>query len=297
MEIVDAQVHIWSSGTPSPQHRQVSRYTAEELLSEMTAAGVDAAVIHPPMNWDPDANDTALAAAGRYPARLAVLGQIPLDQPESRALVDTWKDQPGMLGLRYELVRPEQRSWHEDGTMDWLWPAAERAGLPVAAMAWRFLPAFKRIAERHPDLRLVIDHFGLIRPEQNAAAFGNLAELLALAKLPNIAIKATGAPGYSTDIYPFRNIHDGLQRIFDAFGPDRFFWGSDITRMPCSYRRCVTMFTEELPWLAGHDLERVMGGAVCDWIGWKRDPNLRLAPLRNEPGPTDPPEQPGPQSL
>jgi hypothetical protein len=33
---------------------------------------------------------------------------------------------------------------------------------------------------------------------------------------------------------------------------------------------CVTMFTEELPWLSGCDLELVMGRAVCDWLGWKR---------------------------
>jgi hypothetical protein len=29
------------------------------------------------------------------------------------------------------------------------------------------------------------------------------------------------------------------------------------------------MFTEEMPWLKGHDLELVMGRAVCDWLGWK----------------------------
>lgn len=270
MQIVDAQVHIWSSGTPSGHHRQVSVYTAEALLTEMDAAGVDAAVIHPPMSWDPGANDMAIEAARRYPNRFAILGQFPIDQPESRALVDTWKDHPGMLGLRYPLIRPEQRTWHEDGTMDWLWPEAARAGLPVATMAGRFLPAFKRIAERYPDLRLIIDHLGLVRAEKDENAFGNLVELLDLATLKNVAIKATGAPGYSTAAYPFRNIHDGLHRIFDAYGPDRFFWGTDITRMPCSYRQCVTMFTEELPWLKGRDLERVMGGAVCDWIGWKR---------------------------
>jgi hypothetical protein len=61
-----------------------------------------------------------------------------------------------------------------------------------------------------------------------------------------------------------------LRQIIDAFGPDRSFWGTDITRMPCSYRQCVTMFTEELPWLKGRDLERVMGGAIVDWLGWKR---------------------------
>ena len=32
---------------------------------------------------------------------------------------------------------------------------------------------------------------------------------------------------------------------------------------------CVTLFTEELPWLTGHDLDLVMGRAFCDWIGWK----------------------------
>jgi hypothetical protein len=30
----------------------------------------------------------------------------------------------------------------------------------------------------------------------------------------------------------------------------------------------VTMFTEELPWLKGRDVELVMGRGVCDWIGW-----------------------------
>jgi hypothetical protein len=28
------------------------------------------------------------------------------------------------------------------------------------------------------------------------------------------------------------------------------------------------MFTEEMPWLKGRDLELVMGKALCEWIGW-----------------------------
>ncbi len=42
-----------------------------------------------------------------------------------------------------------------------------------------------------------------------------------------------------------------------------------LIMMPCSYRQCVTLFTEELPWLKGRDLDLVMGRAVCEWIGWK----------------------------
>src|SRR5206468_13052640 len=97
-----------------------------------------------------------------------------------------------MLGLRWSLTRPEQENWHADGTMDWVWPAAERAGIPVALLAGRFLPEFRRIAEHHPNLKLIIDHCGLVRGATGAAAFGTLDELVALAKLPNVAIKATG---------------------------------------------------------------------------------------------------------
>src|SRR5439155_1419834 len=77
----------------------------------------------------------------------------------------------------------------------------------------------------------------------------------------------SGAPSYSSQPYPYKNIHGYLRQIFEAFGPERLFWGTDITRMPCNAGR---MFTEELPWLKGRDLERVMGGAVVDWLGWKR---------------------------
>jgi len=269
MLIIDAQVHIWGSGKPSDHHRQTSVYTAEELIGEMDAAGVDGAVLHPP-SWDPTSNEMAIAAAVKYPDKFCSLGWFPLDDPAQRSRIETWKQQPGMVGLRWSLTRPGQQTWHADGTMDWLWPAAEKAGTPIATMAWRFLPQFGQIAERHPNLKLIIDHLGLIRSAKDDAAFADLPSLLALAKHPNIAVKATGAPSVSSQAYPFRNIRDGLQRIFDAFGPDRFFWGTDLTRMPCSYRQCVTFFTEELPWLKGRDLELVMGQSVVEWLDWKR---------------------------
>jgi hypothetical protein len=57
--------------------------------------------------------------------------------------------------------------------------------------------------------------------------------------------------------------------VFDAFGPQRLFWGTDLTQLPCTYRRAVTLFTEELPWLAGEDLNQVMGLGLCAWLRWK----------------------------
>jgi predicted TIM-barrel fold metal-dependent hydrolase len=268
MLIVDAQVHIWKSGTPVAIHRQIPGYTKDDLLKEMDAGGVDAAVIHPP-SWDPNANEIALEAARAHPGRLAVLGFFDVTRRENRALIDGWKAQAGMLGLRFAFLRPGQEKWLVDGTMDWLWPAAERAGLPIGLLVPNQANVVGQIAARHPGLRLLVDHMGRPRGSKDDAGFADLADLLALARYPNVAIKATGAPSYSSDAYPYRNIHQYLRRIFDAFGPQRMFWGTDITRMPCSMRQCVTMFTEELPWLKGRDLELVMGRALCDWIGWK----------------------------
>src|SRR5687768_5188175 len=48
--------------------------------------------------------------------------------------------QPGMLGLHFTFLQPHQRTWPTDGTIDWLWPEAERAGIPVALAAANFLP-------------------------------------------------------------------------------------------------------------------------------------------------------------
>ena len=63
-------------------------------------------------------------------------------------------------------------------------------------------------------------------------------------------------------------MHPYLRRVFDAFGPRRMFWGTDLTRLPCTYRQAITLFTEELPWLSADDQEWVMGRGPCDWLGW-----------------------------
>lgn len=273
MQIIDAQIHLWGTGLPSNMaHRQVTAFTAEEAVALMDEGGIDAAVIHPP-GWDPGSHDMAFAAVRDYPGRFAIMGTLPLDDPQTRARIASWREQPGMLGLRYTFLSEPERQWVEDGTLDWLWAAAESAGVPIAALATDSLAAFGTIARRHPGLRLTIDHLGGRGGNttlKDDAAMTHMPELLALAKHPNVAVKATGAPGYSSETYPFPTMQTYLRQIYDAFGPARMFWGTDITKMPCSWRQCATMFTEELPWLGEADKRLVMGEAVCAWWGWER---------------------------
>ncbi len=274
MQIVDAQIHLWGSGLPSNMaHRQVTSFRAAEAISLMDEAGVAAAVIHPPP-WDPGSHALALAAVRDYPGRFAIMGELALDDPNSRSRIATWRDQPGVLGLRYLFLGEPACSRLRDGSLDWLWSGAERAGVPVAVLATDSLREIGAIAERHPGLRLTIDHLGGRGGNttlKDAAAMTHIPELLALARFPNVAVKATGAPGYSSEGYPFKSMHVYLQQIFDSFGPHRTFWGTDISKMPCSWRQCITMFTEELPWLGENDRALVMGEAICRWWGWDRE--------------------------
>jgi predicted TIM-barrel fold metal-dependent hydrolase len=173
MMIVDAQIHLWAKGTPSPHHRQ-EPFSKDQALADMDAAGIDRAVIHPVM-WDPDSNELAVEAARAHPNRFAIMGWIYLDQPERRALLETWKSRPGMKGLRFYFSTPRSRSWPDDGTLDWLWPTAERLGIPVSLAAAAFLPKVGEIAERHPGLRLSIDHMAVPPATEGAeAAYRNL---------------------------------------------------------------------------------------------------------------------------
>ena len=111
MHIVDAQIHLWGTGLPSNlSHRQVTHFTPEEAIVLMDEGGVDAAVIHTP-GWDPNSTDMALAAVQNYPGRFAIMGAVPLDRSDSRARIAGWREQPGMLGLRYGVLSNPARDW------------------------------------------------------------------------------------------------------------------------------------------------------------------------------------------
>jgi predicted TIM-barrel fold metal-dependent hydrolase len=148
MLIVDAQIHLWEKGTPSAHHRQ-EPYSAEQAIAGMDEAGVDRALVHPVL-WDPDSNELAVEAVRKYPDRFAIMGWFYLDDPNGRDLVAHWKERRGKLGLRFYTNDRHPQSWFTDGTLDWLWPAAERAGVPVSLGAAMFLPTVGKIAEPTP---------------------------------------------------------------------------------------------------------------------------------------------------
>ena len=274
MLIVDAQVHIWAANTPErpwPARHAAHRpqpLTKDDLLREMNAAGFERAVLAPP-SWEGERNDLVLAASLAHPDRFAVMGRFDPEAAGARDLVPAWLSQPGMLGLRFTFHREALRPLLIEGRVDWLWSQAEQAGVSIMVLAQqRDLHLIDRVAVAHPRLRLIIDHLALTRGKDEAA-FAEFDKLLPLARRPNVAVKLSCLPHYTTDAYPYKWLHPYLQRVYAAFGPTRMFWGSDLSRLPCSTRQSVTMFTEEMPWLSAADLDWIMGRGLCEWIGWK----------------------------
>ena len=276
MQIVDAQIHLWATALPNNKaHIQETSFTAKQAIALMDEAGVHAAIIHPP-SWDPKSHELALAAVNDYPNRFAIMGTLPLNRAISEKEIPFWKNNV-VLGLRYTLLEEPHRSWIADGSLDWLWKSAEEEKIPISMLVTDSLIELQKIAERHPELRLTIDHLGGRGGNttlKDNEAMEHIPNLLKLAKYPNVAVKATGAPGYSGEAYPYPIMQGYLEQIYDAFGPHRTFWGTDITKMPCSWTECITMFTDEARWLNKNDIALVMGDAICAWWGWDRSNTL-----------------------
>jgi predicted TIM-barrel fold metal-dependent hydrolase len=274
MLIVDSQVHIWPPDRPDRpllhDGGENSPYRYEQLLADMDRAGVDRAILVPP-SIEGDRNDYALEAAQKHPGRFAVMGRFSLQSARDKNLLARWREQPGMLGVRLTFHRDADRPWLTDGTADWFWPEAERHAIPVMVHAPERLAEIGTIAARHPSLTLIIDHMGFARATIDAETKPAAARICALARYPNVYVKVSALPCFSTEPYPFRNLRGALAHIIKAFGPRRAFWGSDITRVPkrVGYPQVVTHFTEELDLLSRDDLEWLMGRALIDCLRWR----------------------------
>ena len=274
-EIVDAQIHPWLADAPEhpwpqsggmPPHKPYP-VSAESLLLQMDLAGVGRAYLIPP-SWQGNSNAVAIDAATRYPDRFAVLGRIDVLDPQSADQMADWKRQPGMVGVRCLCHLPKHYAALADGRLDPLFAAAAEADVRLTMMlhgASDPAKLIEQVAAAHPSLRISIDHMNLFEPRDLTEL---LPSMMRLACCPNVAMKASCVPFVSRQPYPFRDTHDALQMVFDHFGPHRMFFGSDLTRSVCSYPDNITLFTEHLPWLAGEDLELVMGRAALDWYGW-----------------------------
>ena len=208
--IVDAQVHLWKAESedwkwvPGMKPQMPEPFTIEKLVPLMDEAGVDRVVIVPP-SWPGDRNDYGLEAAKRYPKRFAVMGRIPLKNPQSRGApaqmeraagharraADVPRPGTGVADRRHAgLVLAGGRKGRSAGDVPDRRPerrACPRGGAPSAAAT-----------DRRP-------HGRRWRNRQEGRLADAIGQTASLAKYPNVSVKLSAAPNYSSEAYPFRD--------------------------------------------------------------------------------------------
>ena len=263
MEVLDAQIHLWGSGV-DPREGWNPRYglpggdippfgtayfsgdapaTDDLTVKIMDAVGVDGALLVT-VGLHRFDNSYALTAASRHPERFRVVGKLDPKAPDIEEQILAWKTQQLAVGLRVVGFNADNRS---NLLYEPFLTAVERHGVTLCVYCSGYLTDVALMAERHPQLQIVIDHLGLApNADPNESPFRDLRDLLVLARYPNVAVKMTATPILSRQPPPFADLWPYLHQIIETFGPERTIWGSDCTRIAhqVGYDEVVRQFTE-----------------------------------------------------
>jgi L-fuconolactonase len=226
------------------------------------------------------------------PTRLASVLQVHPDQPELDAFAAVVEQSPGIVGLRAVLAYPpsgEEAARAEAGDWDPVFATCSNNGVPLFVFATRFLSIAERVADRYPDLTLIIDHIGLPQPpmdRRETPPFRALPEVLRLARYENVVLKLCGLPALSREQFPYLDVQPYLRQLIAEFGADRLMWASDIQRFngrigfelripgaEGAYEGKHT-YSESLHFIRDNedltDTEKqlVLGGTLKRWLGW-----------------------------
>src|SRR5690606_4065753 len=139
--------------------------------------------------------------------------------PASRGQLSHWRQQQGMLGVRFIFHSERYQHLLVSGAFDWVWAEAEAALVPITLMMPGLSTAaeiIERILIRHPQLKLSLDHINL-PPNNDLTVTERIEKLLPLAVYPNLAIKVSAAPALSKKNYPFVDMQEPLKKIFDVY--------------------------------------------------------------------------------
>jgi predicted TIM-barrel fold metal-dependent hydrolase len=90
--------------------------------------------------------------------------------------------------------------------------------------------ALVTVADRVPDLRIVVDHLPhAIVPTEKAASDAYWSDLRKLSQNPNVFVKLSEIPVQLNGklVTDFHSYQAGLDQLWDIFGEDKYLFGSD----------------------------------------------------------------------
>jgi L-fuconolactonase len=280
MNVIDSHLHVWDLERadypwlgPHLAPIDVS-FGIDDVRSDLRLAGVDGVVLVQAAD-NPGDTENMFAVADRAPEVVGVVAWAPLDDPEqTMQRIAALRMDRRFVGIRVLI--------HDMPDRDWIVRPDPDAGLAVLAAehvpfdyvtadpsALRHVPT---ICERHPDLRLVIDHLAKPPVGGSAAQLRSWRELLArAAESPSVHAKISGLYPAGDDATAWSG--DELRPIVGAaleiFGPNRLMLGSDwpVSVLAGGYRRVWGELMRIVETLDPAEREAVLGATATTCYG------------------------------
>ena len=276
MAIIDSQIHAYEPNTPKRPWKTVPdsppSATGDEHVAAMNKLGVDGAIFVSSFSMYEYDSSYAVEVQKKHPGRFGIVKPVNQDDPNVEDVIAEWKKTPGTVGIRLRM--PKEKGYkHDDPGIDRILRAAVKHDFPVNFLFWGNVDVGTKVIDRHPDTRFVIDHLAIQQPRTResiaAEPWADLPKVLDLAKRKNVVIKVSGACTLSKEPYPYNDIWDPLQKIFDAWGMERCLWRTDWTRAfpVVNYENAVKPFMETKR-LSKSDWAMLMGGACEKTYRW-----------------------------
>ena len=121
-----------------------------------------------------------------------------------------------------------------------------------------------------PDLKIIIDHMGIMARCVDDAIGYWVRRRPTCTRTRTSTSRCRRIPGYSTQPFPNLNIAKYVREMVDKMGPERCFWGTDLTRLMehgLTYTDTIEQFTKYFPFTE-EELEWIMGRGICECLGW-----------------------------
>jgi L-fuconolactonase len=272
---IDSHQHFWDIGRfrypwmpegESPLRRNFLPHDLEPILNRNRFDGsvvVQANVVIEETRW-------LLELAEQHEFIRGVVGWVDLTDPHLGATLDVLQRHPKFKGVRH-LV-------HDEPDVNWLvrddvlrgFGELARRGIPYDLLLRPpHLPLVPRLAERIPDLRMVIDHIAkpLIATQRME---GWAEDMESAAKVPHIYCKLSGMiteddpRGWKAD-----RLRPYVQHVFSLFGPDRLMFGSDwpVCTLAGTWKEVLAAFTQAVGPQSMEVREKLLGGTAARFYG------------------------------
>ena len=227
--VIDTHVHVWEISERYPIGPTAPNWTslpdepgtAEELLEDMDENGVDMTVLVQ-TSWSTWDNGYIADSAARWPNRFIGHGLIDPQDPGNADQVRYWMVERGLAGFRFHPMYYPDEKVLTTTQNDALWETiAELDAVIQFQLTADFADQVAVIAQRYPDLRLLLDHMGYPRINEPPESFQTIVDL---AQFSNVHVKVSDVSNRSQEGFPYSDVHPFIRRLHKGFGADRMLW-------------------------------------------------------------------------